>query len=64
MLTETDKNTIKELSQKYHVKRVLIFGSSLDPEKESNDIDIAIEGISSQDYYTLWRPDFLTFQAH
>jgi len=54
MLTEKDKKTIKEISEKYRVKRVLLFGSSLDSEKESHDIDIAIEGISPKDFFSYY----------
>ena len=51
MISETDKKIIWELSKKYHVKKVLLFGSSLDPAKESRDIDIAVEGISPMDFF-------------
>ena len=51
MITDADKKTIREISGKYHAKRVLLFGSSLDPEKESRDIDVAVEGISSKEFY-------------
>ncbi len=50
MISEIDKKIIKELSEKYHLKKVLIFGSSLDPNRESRDIDIAIEGIPPGDF--------------
>lgn len=51
MITEKDKKIIQEISQKYHVKRVLLFGSSLDSTKKSNDIDIAVEGIANKDFF-------------
>lgn len=51
MITDADKKTIREISGKYHAKRVLLFGSSLDPEKESRDIDVAVEGISPKEFY-------------
>lgn len=51
MITEADKNTIREISKKYLVRRVLLFGSSLDPTKESHDIDIAVEGIRPEDFF-------------
>ncbi|MGR3221417.1 MAG: nucleotidyltransferase family protein [Candidatus Anammoxibacter sp.] len=40
-----------EISKKYNAKRVLIFGSSIALERESRDIDIAVEGISPKDFY-------------
>lgn len=54
MITEADKKTIIRISEKYQVKRVLLFGSSLDPAKESRDIDIAVEGVSAKDFYNYY----------
>lgn len=51
MITERDKKTIQKISEKYSVKRVVLFGSSLDTNKESRDIDIAVEGIASRDFF-------------
>lgn len=51
MITEKDKKTIREISEKYHAKRVILFGSSIDDTKESHDIDIAVEGISPEDFF-------------
>ena len=51
MISESDKRKIREVSKKYHAKRVLLFGSSLDVTRESQDIDIAVEGISPEDFF-------------
>ena len=51
MISENDKRIILEISGKYHVKRVLLFGSSLDPVKESRDIDIAVDGIDPRKFF-------------
>ncbi|MFH1717921.1 MAG: nucleotidyltransferase domain-containing protein [Planctomycetota bacterium] len=51
MISEKDKETIEEISRKYRVKRVLLFGSSIDTVKESHDIDIAVEGVSPEDFF-------------
>ncbi len=51
MITEKDKDTIRTLSRRYRVKRVLLFGSSTDPVKESQDIDIAVEGVAPEDFF-------------
>ncbi len=51
MIEESDKKIICEISKKYDAKRVLIFGSSIVPERESHDIDIAVEGILPKDFY-------------
>ena len=51
MISESDKREIIEVSKKYHAKRVLLFGSSLDATRESRDIDIAVEGITPKDFF-------------
>ncbi len=51
MLTESDRKTIIEISKKYQIKRVLLFGSSLESNKESRDIDIAVEGMPPNDFF-------------
>ncbi len=52
MITDRDRQIIKEIAAKYHVKRVVLFGSSLSPDRESRDIDIAVEGIAEKDFFT------------
>jgi predicted nucleotidyltransferase len=54
MISEKDKQAIREISQKYHARRVLLFGSSLSPSKESRDIDIAVEGIAAEDFFRFY----------
>ena len=54
MISETDKNIILEISKKYRATRVLLFGSSLNSEYESHDIDIGIEGIPSKDFFSYY----------
>jgi len=54
MITEIEKKTIRELSEKYHVERVLLFGSSLVSDKESRDIDLAVEGIAPKDFFAFY----------
>ena len=51
MITEEEKKNIREISEKYRVKRVILFGSSIDSTRENLDIDIAIEGISPTDFF-------------
>lgn len=51
MVAETDKKIIQDISKKYHAKRVLLFGSSLDDTRQSHDIDIAVEGIPPEDFF-------------
>ena len=51
MIDEKDKKIIQDLSKKYKAKRVLLFGSSLDQQKTSSYIDIAVEGISPKVFF-------------
>ena len=53
MLTEKTINILKEKAQAYNVKRLLLFGSCLHvPEDEANDIDLAVEGIDDDRFFT------------
>lgn len=54
MINESDKKAIFEISKKYHAKRVVLFGSSLAPDKESRDIDIGVEGIPEKDFFSYY----------
>lgn len=60
MITELEKKAIRELSEKYQAKRVLLFGSSLDTTKESRDIDIAVEGVQPKDFFKYYGDLLLT----
>lgn len=51
MITESEKKTIREISERYAIKRVLLFGSSITLDKESRDIDLAVEGTSPKDFF-------------
>jgi len=51
MISEKDRETIEGISRQYRAKRVLLFGSSIDPDKESHDIDIAVEGVPPEDFF-------------
>jgi uncharacterized protein len=46
MLDEKDKSIIISYAKKFNVKEIYLFGSSLDNENDSNDIDLAVRGIS------------------
>ncbi|RKY26789.1 MAG: hypothetical protein DRP83_03560 [Planctomycetota bacterium] len=51
MVSQNDIEIVKQLSDKYRVKKVVLFGSSLDPQQEGRDIDLAVEGVAPEDYY-------------
>jgi predicted nucleotidyltransferase len=54
MIADRDRQIIKEIAAKYHAKRVVLFGSSLSPDRESRDIDIGVEGIDEKDFFTFY----------
>ena len=51
MVSQNDIKTIKHLSSKYNARKVVLFGSSLDPQRQAQDIDLGVDGIASKDYY-------------
>jgi predicted nucleotidyltransferase len=51
MVSQNDIETIKQLSSKYNARKVVLFGSSLDSQRQANDIDLAVEGVAPGDYY-------------
>jgi len=54
MIADSDKQIIKEIATKYRAKQVVLFGSSLSPDRESRDIDIGVEGIDEKDFFTFY----------
>jgi predicted nucleotidyltransferase len=51
MLNENEKNIIIEIAKRFGAKRVLLFGSSADPQKRGKDIDLAVEGLPAEDFF-------------
>jgi predicted nucleotidyltransferase len=54
MVSETDRQTIRTVCQKYGVKKALLFGSSLDASRAARDIDLAVEGVSPRDFFRFY----------
>lgn len=54
MISEADRTLIRSICQKYSARRVLLFGSSLDEDRASRDIDIAVEGVAPRDWFRFW----------
>jgi uncharacterized protein len=54
MIDEKDKKIILEMADKYRISKVLLFGSSLSQNVDARDIDIAIEGIADEDYFSFY----------
>lgn len=54
MISEKDKKTIIDLADKYKITRLLLFGSSIDSNREANDIDLAVEGLSENLFFKFY----------
>lgn len=54
MISETDRQQIQAICRKYGVKRALLFGSSLDRTREARDIDLAVEGVASREFFRFY----------
>jgi uncharacterized protein len=54
MINDIDKKAIQQIATKYHVKRVVLFGSSLSPDRESRDIDLGVEGVDEGDFFSFY----------
>lgn len=54
MISENDKTKIQDIAKQYNVKKIILFGSSCDPSKESNDIDLAVEGIPHSQFFKFY----------
>jgi predicted nucleotidyltransferase len=54
MIADRDRKIIEETAAKYHVKRVILFGSSVSPDKESRDIDIGVEGLEEKYFFAFY----------
>lgn len=58
MITDNDKNTIIRFAKKYKVSHVILFGSSAEKDKESNDIDIGVKGIEPRFFFKFYADLF------
>jgi len=54
MISEQDRAIIVDIARRYDVKGVLLFGSSVDPSRKANDIDLAVEGIAPAKFFDFY----------
>jgi len=54
MISEQDKAAIVDIARRYGVERVVLFGSSTDPKREANDIDLAVEGVAPERFFDFY----------
>ena len=53
MISLKEKSIIKRLANRYGVKRVFLFGSSLS-KKTARDIDLAVEGLPAKYFFEFY----------
>ena len=54
MISKRDKATIVDIARRYDVRQVLLFGSSADPKRQADDIDLAVEGIVPEKFFSFY----------
>ena len=54
MISKEDKIKLTVIAKKYKVSKLYLFGSNLDPERDSNDIDLAVEGIPASQFFKFY----------
>jgi len=54
MISEQDKAKIIDIARKYRVKEVFLFGSSIDLNRQANDIDLAVIGIEPEKFFDFY----------
>ncbi|KPJ65998.1 MAG: hypothetical protein AMJ45_04275 [Syntrophobacter sp. DG_60] len=58
MITERDKDIIIQCARKYNVSSIILFGSSIRKDQESNDIDIGVKGIEPRLFFKFYAELF------
>ena len=54
MISTKDRAEIVRLAKHYQARRVLLFGSSADPQHEGRDIDLAVEGVRPEQFFEFY----------
>lgn len=54
MITNAEKETIIGLCQRYGISAAFIFGSSIEPDEEANDIDIGVKGLNPELFFEFY----------
>jgi predicted nucleotidyltransferase len=58
MIAVSDKETIVELARRFNVSCVILFGSSLEDDREANDIDLGVKGIEPRLFFKFYAQLF------
>jgi len=58
MISVEDRDKIIKCAKKYNVSSIILFGSSIVKDKESNDIDIGVNGIEPRMFFPFYTELF------
>ena len=58
MITEKEKDIILQYAKKYKASSIFLFGSSLEKDKKSSDIDIGVKGIEPRLFFKFYAELF------
>jgi predicted nucleotidyltransferase len=59
MVSSDLRTIISQIAQDFHVKTVWMFGSSLDDPAKAADIDLAVEGLPTDQFFEFYGRLFL-----
>ena len=54
MISTEDKYKLLEIAQKYNISKLYLFGSNLDDKSDSEDIDLAVDGIEGSLFFKFY----------
>ncbi len=54
MISNEEKYKLLEIAEKYNVSKLYLFGSNLNDKRDSNDIDLAVEGIADSLFFKFY----------
>ena len=54
MIPAKDREIITRLAERYRVTRLILLGSGTDPTREARNIDLAVEGLQPEDFFTFY----------
>ena len=53
-LSETDRRALRDVAKRFGEPKLYLFGSSLDPNREPQDIDLGVEGLAPERFYRFY----------
>ena len=54
MISKTEKETILRIAKNYSLQHLYLFGSATLEQNSYNDIDLAVEGLNSSDFFSFY----------